>query len=159
MISLRRGTWIVALSVLAGAGIFAAAAAFGSQSPGQQAGFDSDLPAFLKRSDSSLLKIIRHEDSDRESERLDEYSLATSNPVIYKYLSSLDNAHKLRIAADAELQPAYIEVVLSRSETQTILKEFDLALQATQGEPSYEVHAQEIEVTGRYYTLELLTPK
>ena len=158
MVRLRRGTWIVALSVLAGAGIFAAAA-YGSQSPGQQAGFDSDLPTFLKRSDSSLLKIVRHDVSDRQSEHMDEYSFATSNPVIYKYLASVDKAHKVRIAANAGLQPAYIEVVLSRSDTQTVLKEFELELQAAQGDPKYEVHAQEIELTGRYYTFELLTPQ
>lgn len=153
---MRRGTWIVALSALAATGIFAAAA-YGFQTPGQQAGFDSDLPAFLTRSDSSLLKIVRHEDSDRESERLDEYSLATSNPLVYKYLSSVDKAHKLRVAANAELQPAYIEVVLSRSETQSILNEFDLVL--IQENPNSETRSQEIEVTGRYYTVELFTPK
>jgi hypothetical protein len=154
---LRRGTWIIALSVIAGAGIFAAAA-YGSQTPGLQPGFDSDLPAFLKRSDSSLLKIVRHEDSDRESEHLDEYSLATSNPVAYKYLSSVDKAHKVRVAANAEPQPAYIELVLSRTETQSILKEFDLVLEV-QENPSYEIHTKEIEVTGRFYKVELLTPK
>ena len=159
MIRLRRGTWIIALSTLAAAGIFAAAAAYGSQNPGQQAGFDSDLPTFLKRSDSSLLKITRHDDSDSEPQRLDEYSLATSNPAIYKYLSAVDKAHKLRVAAGTEIQPAYIEVVISRSETQTVLKEIDLELQTPQQDPSYEILVQEIEVSGRYYTLELLAPK
>ena len=77
MIRLRRGTWIIALSTLAAAGIFAAAAAYGSQNPGQQAGFDSDLPTFLKRSDSSLLKIVRQNENDNEPQRLDDYSLAT----------------------------------------------------------------------------------
>ncbi|MGI0037564.1 MAG: hypothetical protein ACRD99_04325 [Nitrososphaera sp.] len=156
---MSRGTWIIALSILTAAGIFAAAAAYGSQTPGQQAGFDSDLPSFLKRSDSSLLKIVRHDDSGGESQRLDEYSFATAYPAIYKYLSSVDKAHKLRVAADAELQPAYIEVVLSKSETRTVLKEIGLKPQATQENSYYEIHVLEIEVSGRYYALELFAPK
>jgi hypothetical protein len=158
MIRLRRGTWIIAFSTLAAAGIFAAAA-YGSQNPGQQAGFDSDLPTFLTRSDSSLLKITRHDDSDSEPQRLDDYSLANSNPEIYKYLSAVDKAHKLRVAENTEIQPAHIQVVISKSETQTILKEIDLQLQTPQQDPSYEILVQEIEVSSRYYTLELLAPK
>jgi len=159
MIRLRRGTWIIALSTLAAAGIFAAAAAYGSQTPGQQAGFDSDLPTFLKRSDSSLSKIVRQNENDNEPQRLDDYSLATSSPAIYKYLSAVDKAHKSQVAANTEIQPTHIEVVISRSETQTILKEIDLELQTVQQDPSYEILVQEIEVSGRYYTLELLAPK
>ena len=154
MTRLRPATWVIALPILAAAGVFAAA--YGSQD--QQAGYDSDLPAFLKRSDSSLLTIIRHESSDRQSQHLDEYSFATANPAIYKHLAAVDKSHKLGVSANTELQPAYIEVVLSKSETKTILKEIDFEPQATQENTSYEIFVKEIEMSGRNYALQLLTP-
>lgn len=157
MIRLNRGTWIIAISILAVAGIFAAAGAYGSQA--SQASFDSNLPAFMQRSDSTLLKITRHQNTGAESQHLDEYSLGISDAALYKYISAVDKAHNSRLAEKAELQQAYIEVVLSKSETRTMMKEIDFELKAEQVDPDFEVHMQEIELSGRYYTIELMIPR
>ena len=151
---MNRSTWIVAISVLAVAGIFAAA--YGSQSSAQTS-FDSDVHTFMQRSDSSLLKIVRHENNDGDSRGMDEYSLATSNPALYRYLSAVDKAHNGRPSANSELQEAFIEVIISSSETRTVLREIEL--QTGQENTGYAIYEQAVEISGRYYTLGLTIPK
>lgn len=155
MAQLRRSTWIITLAGLAAAGVFAAAA-YGSQS--SQVSFDSDLAAFMARSDSSLLKIVRNDDGNGDPKRLDEYSLGLSNAALYKYLSAVDKAYKARTTAEAESQQARIEVVISESETRTVLKDIGLELQPHEENSDYQIYSQEVEVGGRYYSLELMIP-
>ena len=142
-------------SALAGAAIFAAAAAYASQTSGRDAAFDSNLPEFMTRSESSLLKIIRHNDGDGSFERLDEYTLATSDPELYKYLSAVDKAQNSR----GGIQLAYLEVIVASGETRTILKEIRPELQSQQENPDYDVYAKQIEMSGKHYALELYMPK
>ena len=155
MVQLRRSTWIIALAGLGVAGVFAAAA-YGSQS--SQTSFDSDLAAFMMRSDSSLLKIIRNDDGSGDSNHLDEYSLGTSNAALYKYVSAVDKAYKARPAPEAASQQAYIEVVISESETRAVLKDLELDLQPHEESSDYQIYSQEIDVGGKYYSLELMVP-
>jgi hypothetical protein len=158
MVRLSRSTWIIALALLGIAGIFAAAAAYGSQSPGQ-ASFDSDLSSFMLRSDSASLKIVRLQNGDAESQHLDEYSLGISDAALYKYISAVDKAHNARVSADAELQQAYIEVVVSNSEKRTIVRELGLEPTGRQEDSDYGVYSKPLEISGRYYALELMIPK
>ena len=158
MIRLSRGTWIIALAILGVAGIFAAVAAYGSQGSGQTS-FDSDLSSFMLRSDSASLKIVRLQTGDVESQHLDEYSLGTTDAALYKYISAADKAHNARTSENAELQQAYIEVVISDSEKRTITGELDLEPSVQQESSNYEIYSKAFEISGRYYTLELMIPK
>jgi hypothetical protein len=155
---LRRSSRIIVFSALAGVAIFAAAAAYASQASGRDAAFDSNLAGFMMRSDSSLLKIIRHNDGDGSFERLDEYTLATSDAELYKYLSATDKAHNSSLGS-AGIQLAYMEVIVSSGETRTILKEIRPELQSQQENPDYDIYAKHIEMSGKHYALELYIPK
>ena len=153
-----RTTRIIAVVLLGVAGIFAAATAYASQTPGQT-GFDSDLPSFMLRSDSALLKITRLQDGGAESQHLDEYSLGISDAALYKYISAVDKAHNSRTSGSAEPQQAYIEVVVSDSEKRTIARELDLSPDAEQKNADYEIHAKVVEMSGKHYILELMVPE
>ena len=155
---MRRSSRIIVFSALAGVAIFAAAAAYASQASGRDAAFDSNLPEFMMRSDSSLLKIIRHNDGDSSFQRLDEYTLATSDAELYKYLSAVDKAHNSSLGS-AGTQLAYMEVIVFSGETRTILKEIRPDLRTQQENPDYDVYAKQIEMSGKRYALELYIPK
>ena len=158
MVRLSRSTWIIALAILGIAGIFAAVAAYGSQ-PSSQTSFDSDLASFMLRSDSASLKIVRLQNGDASFQNLDEYSLGTTDAALYKYISAVDKAHNARTSDNDEQQQAYIEVVISDSEKRTMIRELDLEASVQQESSDYEIHSKALEISGRYYTLELMIPK
>lgn len=111
----------------------------------------------MKRTESSLLKIVRH-DSGGNFQNVDEYSLATTDAQLYRYLGAVDKVHNSP-AASSGIQMAYIEVVVSSTETLTILKEIRPEEQAQQENPDYDLYSKQIEVSDRYYTLELFIPR
>jgi hypothetical protein len=152
---LKRSTRLILFSAIAAGAIFVVAAAYGSQTSGQNKSFDSDLLAFMKRTDTSLLKIARQNDSAIPLRHVDEYSLATSNAAFYKYLSAVDKAYDS--SAGESGQVAHMEVVISRSETRAILGDMTEVME--QQDPSYETYVDKFELSGRNYSLELLVPK
>ena len=154
---MRLSTKIIVFSVIAAAAIFAGVAAYGSQASGQSTGFDSDLPIFMKRSNSALLKIVRHDTSDDASGHLDEYSLGTSDRELYKLLSTVDKANQASVNGDKP-QEANMQVVISRTETQAIMKEITPELEVVQQGTEYDIYSKEVEVGGRHYSLEIMIP-
>lgn len=154
---MRLSTKIIVFSVIAAAAIFAGVAAYGSQASGQSTGFDSDLPVFMKRSDSALLKIVRHDASDDAAEHLDEYSLGTSDRELYKLLSTVDKANKAAINVDKP-QEANMQVVISRAETQAIMEELTPEQGVGQQGTEYDIYSKDVEVGGRNYSVEIMIP-
>jgi hypothetical protein len=154
---LRRSSAIIVFSALAGAAVFAAAAAYASQASAQNTAFDSNLPEFMKRTESSLLKIARHDSGGSDFQNFDEYSLATTDAQLYRHLSSVDKAHN-SLLGDSGMQRAYIEVIVSGTETRLILNEIRPE-EVQQVDPNYDVYSRQLEVSDRYYTLELFIPK
>lgn len=112
----------------------------------------------MKRTESSLLKIARHDSGGNDFQNLDEYSLATTDAQLYRHLSSVDKAHN-SLLGDTGMQRAYIEVVVSSAETRLILNEIRPEEQVQRENPDYDVYSRQIEVSDRYYTLELFIPK
>ncbi|HKU49452.1 MAG TPA: hypothetical protein VJP79_05855 [Nitrososphaera sp.] len=163
---MRRTTRILIFAALAGAAIYAAAAVYGAQASSHNTGFDSNLPEFMKRTDSSLLRIVRHESGGGGFDHIDDYSLGSSDPELYRNIAKVDRAAATSSSSSSsgsqQQQMAFIEIVVSRSETQTIFEAINPLLQTTpaaQQDSEYEIYARNIEVGGRYYTLELLVPK
>lgn len=150
---------MIVLIVLVVAIVFAALAAAGRASS-QEVSFDSNLAEFMKRTDSSLLKIVRLQDQPIAAapKHFDEYSLATSDPELYKYLASVNKAHDRDVGAEIEPQEANMEVIISSGQTRKILQEIGLTALEDQ-EPEYDVHTENIEVGGQLYALEILIPK
>ena len=155
---MRNTSRIVAAFALAGGIIFAAVAAYGWQASAQETSFDSNLTEFMKRSDSSLLTIIRLEDVQYAAGRhLEEYSIAASNPALYRHLASVDRAYERGPAADMQSQTANIEVIISSSQTRAILQELDLSL--SENNQGFDIYSDDIEIDSRHYTLALMIPK
>lgn len=150
-------TRIIAAVVIAGAAIFAAVAAYGFQPFGEETSYDSNLAKFMKRSDSSLLKIVKLQQAESTSKHFEQYSFASSNPTLYQYLGSVDKAHTRGQAAESGLQTAYIEVIISSGQTDAILREISPELQESNSE--YDVYAEDIAVGRGQYSVILMVPK
>lgn len=141
-------TIIIVVSVLAAAAV---SAAYGAQAQAGR-GFDSDLPEFLKRTDSSLLRIVR--DEGTPAAYLDEYSLASSEPFLYQFFSSVDGAYSKGSGDDGQAQ---MQVVLSRSQTRSLMNNIGLAPE--EGTTEFNVYFTQVELGGKQYALTLMIPK
>jgi hypothetical protein len=139
---------IIIISVLA---VAVASAAYSTQGHAGES-FDSDLPKFLKRTDSSLLTLYRQEGADEI--HLDKYSLSSSNPVLYQFFAGLDSAY----AKEPDKgKTAQLEVIISKSQSRAIMNEIMPELKA--GDSEFSTYSKFIEMGGRHYALTLMTPK
>lgn len=143
---------IIAVVAIAAAAIFVAVAAYGFQPLGQETSYDSDLGQFMKRSSSSLLKVVRLQDDAGVTKHFDPYSFASSNPSLYQHLGSVDKAH-----TQSGLQMAYIEVIISVAQTQEVMRETSPELQESSSD--YDVYAADIAVGKDQYSVVLMVPK
>lgn len=150
-------TRIIAAVVIAGAATFAAVAAYGFEPFGEETSYDSNLAQFMKRSDSSLLKVVRLQQAEGTIKHFEQYSFASSNPTLYQYLSSVDKAHARGKAPESGLQMAYIEVIISSGQTEAILREISSELQESNSE--YDVYSEDIAVGRGQYSVVLMVPK
>lgn len=92
-----------------------------------------------------------------EAKHFEDYGLAASNQALYKYLDSVDEADQISPPPGDEPHVASIKVVISYSESRTILTQISPALQ--ESTEDFDVYSAEIEVSGRFYSLLLMVPK
>jgi len=147
---------------LAVVALAAIATAYASRMPvDPDAGFDSDLVAFLKRSDYALLTVSRYDDKpSSDSTYLDVYSLAGSNQLLFHHISSVDKAHDQHIGASSQLRLANVQVAITHSQAVMILEDTKLKHQdGGSAEATLDIYSGDIELDGRYYQLTLMFPK
>jgi hypothetical protein len=134
--------------------VLAIAASFAGYSTQAHAGqsFDSNLPEFLKRTGSSLLVLTRQEGPD--ATQLDEYSLSSSNPILYQYFAGFDTAYA---KGPDSGKTAKLEVIVSKSEGRAIMNEIMPELK--DGDSVFSTYLKFVDIGGRHYALTLMVPK
>ena len=142
---------IAALAVIAS--VVTISAAYASQSTRDHVSFSSDLPTVLKFLDSAILSV-RELGSKPEADNivsLDSYSLASSNPVLFKYMSIADEAYKSSPAAP-------VQVMIEQIEANYILKDADFKDRQYDVNTKLDTYTAFIEMDGKYFELTLQTP-
>ena len=139
---------IIIIAVLA---IAAASAGYITQAHAGES-FDSNLPEFLKRTHSSLFTLTMQEGPN--ATLLDQYSLSSSNPVLYQYFASFDTAYA---KGPDSGKAAKLEVIISKSESRAIINEIMPELKDAGSE--FSTYSGFVDMDSRHYALTLVVPK
>ena len=124
-------------------------AAYASQSAHDHVSFNSDLPTVLKFLDSAILTVRELPKSDIGNvalQSLDSYSLASSNPTLFQYISKADESY------NSSPQPsAPVQVMIERIQADFILKDINFNDRQYDNNKKLDNYTTVIEMDGKYF--------